>query len=259
MLQLYLNKQAVVHKDYTLDYMDPLKRPLIETERGAGNLTYRYVYGLEKAHVVTYGVDGGAGSLMSAFSFSMEPDAAIMEYLVNDAGELEFNSQDDFFLSEITEYYDYGSGGSNVLGAPGGSVVTGGSGSSSGSGGLGSSSGSGASGNSGVSGGSNGSDGSIMSFGSEKGTNILKLYYHHDHLGSIDFLSINTDGRVISYVTYDDWGALTAKAVLKAGVRELDLVQEYTMHPMDMVLGVYYAHARMYDSVDRRWLSPDPL
>ena len=175
-------------------------------------------------------------------AFSLDPDAAIVEYLVNEDGELEFNSQDDFFLSEITEYYDYGSGGSKALGTPGAPRGLGGSGNSSGSGALGSSDGSGS---------------SIMSSGSETGTSILKLYYHHDHLSSTDFLSSNTDCRVISYVTYDDWGALTAKAVLKAGVRELDLVQEYTMHPMDMVLGVYYTHARMYDAVDRRFMAED--
>jgi len=32
---------------------------------------------------------------------------------------------------------------------------------------------------------------------------------------------IGADGKVTSYVTYDGWGALTAKAVLKVGGREL--------------------------------------
>ena len=35
----------------------------METEHEAGILTYRYVYGLEKAHVVIYGIEGGAGIL----------------------------------------------------------------------------------------------------------------------------------------------------------------------------------------------------
>jgi len=48
------------------------------------------------------------------------------------------------------------------------------------------------------------------------------------------------------------------KAILKMGVRELDLVTNYTGHPYDPVLGVYYTKARMYDATDRRWLSPDP-
>ena len=91
------------------------------------------------------------------------------------------------------------------------------------------------------------------------GANIVKLYYHHDRLGSIDYLTDNVAGKVISYVSYDDWGAMTAKAVLKTGVRELDLVSQYTVHPFDQVLGVYFAQARMYDAADRRFMAVDPV
>ena len=89
--------------------------------------------------------------------------------------------------------------------------------------------------------------------------NVVKLFYHQDHLGTTDYLTDNADGKVISYVTYDDWGSLTAKAVLNMGVRELDLVQDYTGHPYDMVLGLYYAKARMYDADDRRFMAVDPV
>ena len=87
--------------------------------------------------------------------------------------------------------------------------------------------------------------------------NVVKLYYHHDHLGTTDFLTDNVSGKVTSYTTYDDWGMLTAKAIVKMGVRELDLVQEYTGHAYDQVLNLYYAKARMYDSSDRRFMSFD--
>ncbi|MCL1982503.1 MAG: hypothetical protein FWG53_05335, partial [Clostridiales bacterium] len=65
--------------------------------------------------------------------------------------------------------------------------------------------------------------------------------------------------KVTSYVSYDDWGALTAKAVLKISARELDLVNDYTGHPYDMVLGAYYAKARMYDAKNRRFMAVDPV
>ena len=87
--------------------------------------------------------------------------------------------------------------------------------------------------------------------------NIVKLYYHQDRLGSTDFLTDNIVGKVTSYVTYDDWGSPTMKAVLRVGVRELDLVTEYTVHPYDQLLGVYFAQARMYDAGDRRFLAAD--
>ena len=49
---------------------------------------------------------------------------------------------------------------------------------------------------------------------------IVKLWYHRDRLGSDDYLTDNVAGKVTSYVTYDDWGMPTAKAVLRMGVRE---------------------------------------
>ena len=56
-----------VHKDYVLDYTSALKDVIMEAEQEAGVLTYRYAYGLEKAHVVIYGLEGGAGGLFQAF------------------------------------------------------------------------------------------------------------------------------------------------------------------------------------------------
>jgi RHS repeat-associated protein len=90
--------------------------------------------------------------------------------------------------------------------------------------------------------------------------NVVKLFYHQDHLGTTDYLSDNVAGDVASYVTYDDWGSLSNnKAILMMGKRQLDLVQDYTGHAYDMVLGVYYAKARMYDADDRRFMAVDPV
>ena len=87
--------------------------------------------------------------------------------------------------------------------------------------------------------------------------NVVKLWYHHDRLGSTDFLTDYVQGHVTSYVTYDDWGAPTMKAIVRLGARELDLVTEYTGHLYDPILGVYYARARMYDASDRRFMAVD--
>ena len=100
-----------------------------------------------------------------------------------------------------------------------------------------------------------GSSGLFMPFSS--GTNIVKLYYHSNRLGSIDYITDNVSGNVMGYITYDDWGALTSKQVLRTNQRELDLVQQYTVHPYDQVLGVYFAQARMYDAADRRFMAVD--
>jgi RHS repeat-associated protein len=89
--------------------------------------------------------------------------------------------------------------------------------------------------------------------------NIVKLYHHQNKLGTTDYLTDNITGKITSFVSYDDFGNLTAKAVLRLGVRELDLVQDYTGHFFDMVLGVYYARARMYDADNRRFMAIDPI
>jgi len=91
-------------------------------------------------------------------------------------------------------------------------------------------------------------NGGISGEPAEGGTPVVKLYSHQDRLGTADYLTDNVAGKAASYVSYDGWGALTAKAVLKLGARELDLVNDYTGHPYDMVLGAYYAKARMYDA-----------
>ena len=156
-------KFQVVHKDYVLDYTSALRDIIMETESGAGGITYRYTYGLEKASVVMYGIPNGAGSVMQNYNYP------------------------------------------------------------------------------------NGSE------------NVVKLYYHHDRLGSTDYLTNNIQGKVESYVTYDDWGKPTMKPILKMGVRELDLVTEYTGYMYDQALGIYYAKARMYDAADRRFMAVDPV
>ena len=88
---------------------------------------------------------------------------------------------------------------------------------------------------------------------------IVKLYYHQDRLGSSDYLTDNVTGKVTSYTSYDDWGAQTMKAVLKLGVRQLDLVSGYTGYTYDAVVGAYYAKARMYDAANRRFTAADPV
>jgi RHS repeat-associated protein len=43
------------------------------------------------------------------------------------------------------------------------------------------------------------------------------------------------------------------------GIHKLDLVEEYTGYTYDRVLDLYYAKARMYNAVDRRFMAVDPV
>jgi len=101
----------VVHKDYVLDYTSALRNVIMEQEQEAGILSYRYVYELEKAHVVIYGLGNSSTNNNNFQPFSSSTDAALVEYAVNEDGELEYVSETGFYLSEIMETYDYGSSG----------------------------------------------------------------------------------------------------------------------------------------------------
>ncbi|MEL7656427.1 MAG: RHS repeat-associated core domain-containing protein, partial [Bacillota bacterium] len=86
----------------------------------------------------------------------------------------------------------------------------------------------------------------------------VKLYYHQDYLGTTDYLTSDATGKVVSWTMYNEWGEITHNAVLKCGLRELDLVKNYTGYEYDPVLGQYYAKNRMYDAENRRFTQLDP-
>ena len=84
----------------------------------------------------------------------------------------------------------------------------------------------------------------------------LKLHYHMDRLGSSTHLT-DKFGRITSWTYYDEWGQITHNTVVKVGQRQFDLVKNYTGHNYDSVLDLYYAKARMYDPIDKRFAARD--
>lgn len=87
----------------------------------------------------------------------------------------------------------------------------------------------------------------------------IRLYYHQDLRGTVDYLTSPVSQKVESWTHYNEWGEITHNAVLKTGYRELDLVKNYTGHEFDAVLNMYYAKARMYDAENRRFVALDPI
>lgn len=87
----------------------------------------------------------------------------------------------------------------------------------------------------------------------------IRLYYHQDLRGTVDYLTSPVSQKVESWTHYNEWGEITHNAVLKCGQRELDLVKHYATHDFDVVLNMYYAKARMYDAENRRFTSLDPI
>jgi len=99
--------------------------------------------------------------------------------------------------------------------------------------------------------------GGSVSMSLSSGTDIVKLYYHTDRLGTVGYLTDNVSGQVRGYAEYDSWGQPDlSKLVLQVGARELrGLTLQYTVHPFDQVLGAYFAQARMYDAEVRRFIA----
>ena len=87
----------------------------------------------------------------------------------------------------------------------------------------------------------------------------IRLYYHMDYLGTVDYLTSPVSKKIVSWTHYNEWGEITHNVVLKCGQREIDLVKRYATHDYDSVLGLYYAKARLYDAEMRRFTAMDPI
>jgi RHS repeat-associated protein len=95
-------------------------------------------------------------------------------------------------------------------------------------------------------------------FGNLKQNGLIKLWYHHDRLGSTYLMTDNVKGDGAGYADYNEWGE-AVKVVNMHDGKYFDLVTEFTGHPYDGVIGLYFAEARMYDAADRRFASVDPV
>jgi len=88
--------------------------------------------------------------------------------------------------------------------------------------------------------------------------NSLKMYIQNDRLGSGRFAS-DTNGELVVFTDMDEWGNVITKTIPTVGEQYADVLNNFTNHEFDEVLGVYYAKARFYDPVDRRFLAVDPV
>jgi RHS repeat-associated protein len=83
-----------------------------------------------------------------------------------------------------------------------------------------------------------------------------KLQYHSDRLGSTTYLT-DGKGNIQAMASYDEWGNRTRHETLNLTSHTLDLANNYTGHNFDNILGVYYAKARLYDAINRRFSAED--
>ena len=89
---------------------------------------------------------------------------------------------------------------------------------------------------------------------------VNMAYVHTDRLGSVVNLS-DEHGRVTARADYTDWGEVRryTDITVDGGFRRLLPEITYATHEYDDVLNQFYAKARMYDAVNKRFAAVDPI
>ncbi|MCL1806599.1 MAG: hypothetical protein FWG31_02735 [Oscillospiraceae bacterium] len=88
-------------------------------------------------------------------------------------------------------------------------------------------------------------------------TDTLKLYIQNDRLGSSRFAT-NPAGIRAAYTSLDEWGNVFVSMKVKLNGVDLKVLDNFTNHDYDEILGIYYAKARFYDPAVQRFLAVDP-
>ena len=86
-----------------------------------------------------------------------------------------------------------------------------------------------------------------------------RLYARHNNLGGVSYF-INEAGTLQSYNEYDPWGnPYTARATDQNFINLNMGITGFTGFAYDRVLGMYFAHFRMYDHQAKRFTAVDPI
>jgi len=83
------------------------------------------------------------------------------------------------------------------------------------------------------------------------------FFIQSDRLGSHRFATDST-GTLIAHSLLDEWGAILEQTQVTFNGSQVNILNTFTNHTFDDILGIYYAQARMLCPRNRRFLSPDP-
>jgi RHS repeat-associated protein len=83
------------------------------------------------------------------------------------------------------------------------------------------------------------------------------FFIQNDRLGSGRFATDSTGNRV-AHTHLDEWGNILNQEKLTFAGNEINILNMFTNHTYDEILGLYYAQARFYDPTQRRFISADP-
>jgi RHS repeat-associated protein len=83
------------------------------------------------------------------------------------------------------------------------------------------------------------------------------FYIQNDRLGSGRFAT-DTTGNRVAHTHLDEWGNILNQEKPTFAGSEVNILNTFTNHTYDEVLGLYYAQARFYAPNHRRFISADP-
>ncbi len=92
----------------------------------------------------------------------------------------------------------------------------------------------------------------------ERGNWDRLLYVHEDIMGNTRYYT-KDNGQSFAELEYDVWGAVTSPSKLTNNDNGNFAAANFTGHPYDTVLDIYFAEARFYDAKHRQWMASDPI
>jgi len=87
---------------------------------------------------------------------------------------------------------------------------------------------------------------------------IGTVFLHEDVRGSTVRVS-DVHGNTVARVVYDAWGTPLVQPVASFNFAGIDDLINFTGYRYDSVMGVYISRFRIYDPVNRRFISEDPI
>ena len=88
-------------------------------------------------------------------------------------------------------------------------------------------------------------------------TQAETFFIQNDHLGTGRFAT-DAAGVRVAHSLLDEWGNILDRELVTFMGSERNLLNTFTNHMFDDILGLYRAQARFYDPTQRRFISPDP-
>ncbi|MCL2578165.1 MAG: PKD domain-containing protein [Defluviitaleaceae bacterium] len=82
------------------------------------------------------------------------------------------------------------------------------------------------------------------------------FYIQSDRLGS-SVRATDITGNLVGITVFDEWGRQLQKVIPTFNGVEVDILNMFTNHTYDEIVGVYQTPARFYDASQRRFISPD--